>query len=415
MKKHSDWIRFAMFCVVLIFMLAAINFVPKELRARSSNYWRYLYNTSDHDDFDIVFLGNSHAQVGIIPEVVDDVLNTQSISLITPGASILKTEHEVYEVVDILQPDLILLETAPLYGGRLQTEWPEDFFSMYDLMPLSIKKMKYVFADLSPENSFRYLFPVYDKHTIWKSPERIFKDISLALSGKGSKSTLKNQGYLQLTELMSPLEAMPTDDFINNNECKTGEENARINGLERILVLGDQSKTQIALFEMPVLNKPEVTCNQYYLDKYRKLNGAYFEILSDSQLPLLWFRDVYHTSHFGALQATLNMIQYLADDYGYIIDGRKLEKYESLLFEDIEIEQEEGNVLIKLIPDQLRQSNDVFVSWALSKDGKEKYIKEDWNLFSVDLPLETGINSIHFSVTNTEVEYTIEGAIEIAE
>ena len=272
-------------------------------------------------------MGNSHAQVGIIPEVVDHILGTKSISLITPGASILKTEHEVYEVLRILDPDLVLIETAPIFGGRSQSEWPESFFAMYDLMPLSLTKLRYVLKDFSYLNSVRYYFPIYDKHTSWKTPERIFKDILLAFQNRENPYSLKNQGYLQLTEIISPLERASEVDELNVEECVSGEVGARLQSLARIIEFGERNRTQIALFEMPVLKRRYETCKQFYQEEIPVSEETYHPVLSNKVMSLLWFRDVYHTSNFGALQATLDMVHWLESAHGFSINQEIFDKY----------------------------------------------------------------------------------------
>ena len=97
MTEHQrpHWARILAFLAILICVFQFINLIPKQERANKNPYWRYFYEELPENSLDIVFMGNSHSQCAFIPEIIDAILGTNSIDLITPSEAIYQTKYRV--------------------------------------------------------------------------------------------------------------------------------------------------------------------------------------------------------------------------------------------------------------------------------------------------------------------------------
>ena len=84
-----------------------------------------------------------------------------------------------------------------------------------------------------------------------------------------------------------------------------------------------------------------------------------------------------------------------------------------MLYDDIEVEVRQGTAIIELLPANNTETEEVFVKWELDEDGGKTIIKAGINLNMIVLPLRAGLNRIHFSVMNNELDYSVEGMLEI--
>ena len=161
MTEHQrpHWARILAFLAILICVFQLINFIPKQERANKNPYWRYFYEALPENSVDIVFMGNSHAQCAFIPEIIDGILGTNSINLITPSEAIYQTKYEYLEVLRHQDPAAVVIETTVIYGGVNQPDQKPLQFSFLDSMPFSLRKVQYLLDLYSFDDLIRYYVP----------------------------------------------------------------------------------------------------------------------------------------------------------------------------------------------------------------------------------------------------------------
>ena len=88
--KQKHWFKFFLFTGILISIIQVISYIPKQRSNRKNgNYWPFFYEGLPENSMDIVFMGSSHSKTTFIPEIIDDILGTDSIHVNTSGESIL--------------------------------------------------------------------------------------------------------------------------------------------------------------------------------------------------------------------------------------------------------------------------------------------------------------------------------------
>lgn len=84
--------------------------------------WHYLYQYAEQKKpVDILFVGNSHAYTGLIPELVQRQIGLRCFILAAPGVTMDECYYMLEEALQITHPKMVILETYPI-NGYIQKE-----------------------------------------------------------------------------------------------------------------------------------------------------------------------------------------------------------------------------------------------------------------------------------------------------
>ena len=387
--------RFLAFLAILICVIQLINFIPKQERANQNPYWRYFYEELPENSLDFVFMGNSHAQCAFIPEIIDGILGTNSVNLITPSEAIYQTKYEYLEVLRHQDPIAVVIETTVIYGGVNQPGQKPLQFSFMDSMPFSIRKVRYLLDLYSFSDLIRYMFPFIAQHTDWKTPYVSTNKI-INLPDKNIKSVeLKNQGYHQLTDVLPP-EREQDNEFKEPEICPASDLGDRLEAAEDVLKFDASDPSKLLFIEAPAYKNRYKICQSPTFELIEDHGVPHYKLLDDVDLPNLWFHDRTHMSQFGAVIASIDTARILADELDIKMNTEALEYFMSYRFRDY-IQTLDGNSLyIKLIPFDQEASKKLTYRWEVYSDGER--IFEDKN--------QSG-SEFMFTIPNAHEDYLI--------
>lgn len=170
-----------LFC--FLFSFASNLFLLKD-----GNWMKYQnYQSLGESTIDIIYMGSSHSEAGIIPTIIDGAIDVKSFNYSVTG---MRIEQGVFRLRDILKtqtPKLIVLDTfsfTPVEeeNREVLTRWA------FDCLPLSKNKIDAV-NHVIKENREAYYVPFLKYHTRWK--EISARDLQLL----GDKSLYETVGF----------------------------------------------------------------------------------------------------------------------------------------------------------------------------------------------------------------------------
>ena len=397
MTEHHrpNWARFLAFLAILICVLQLINIIPKQERANKNPYWHYFYKALPENSVDIVFMGNSHAQCAFIPEIIDAILGTKSVNLITPSEAIFQTKYEYHEVLQYQNPAAVVIETTVIYGGVNQPDQKPLQFSFFDSMPFSLRKVRYLLDMYSFDDLVRYMFPFLAQHTDWKTPGETINKI-LNLSDKNDQpAELENQGYYQLTDILPP-EWEGKNEFKEPESCPASDLRDRLEAARDVLKVDESNPSKLLFIEAPAFRNRYQHCQSPTFELIEGHGVPHYELLSDADLPNMWFHDNTHMSQFGAVIASIETARILSEELDIDMNIEALEYFTSYRFRDYVHTYDGNKVHIELIPFDQDISKNLTYRWEVYSDGER--IFEDNNQNSTDFT---------FTITDAQEDHLI--------
>ena len=397
MTEHQrpHWVRFLVFLAILMIIVQLINIIPKHERANKNPYWRYFYEALPENSLDIVFMGNSHAQCAFIPEIIDAILGTKSVNLITPSEAIYQTKYEYLEVLRHQDPAAVVIETTVIYGGVNQPGQKPLQFSFMDSMPLSLRKVQYLLDLYSFGDLIKYMFPFLAQHSDWKTPYVPTNKV-INLPDKNIQPVeLKSQGYYQLTDVLPP-EWEQDNEFKVPATCPASDFSGRLNAAKDVLKADASDPSKLLFIEAPAFKNRYKICQSSTFELIEEHGVPHYELLDDVDLPNLWFHDRTHMLQFGAVVASIDTARLLAEELDFEMNAEALEYFMSYRFRDY-VQTLDGNAVhIKLIPFDQEASENLTYQWEVYSDGEK-------------IPEEKGqISSEYtFTIPNPQQDYLI--------
>ena len=76
-NKMRCWIRIILFALICVLLSECLNW----LTMPPNVVWMNLHNVKKMEDIDYLFIGTSHGQYGISPEIIDNVTGEKSFNL----------------------------------------------------------------------------------------------------------------------------------------------------------------------------------------------------------------------------------------------------------------------------------------------------------------------------------------------
>ncbi|MDO9546325.1 MAG: hypothetical protein Q7J07_06200 [Pelolinea sp.] len=419
--KQNQWGKFLLFFSILFFLIQAFSYIPRQTSdQKNGNFWPYFYQEIPENSLDIVFMGNSHSKTTFIPEIIDKLLGTRSIHVNTSGESIYQTIYEYKEVLRYQDPKMVVLETFPIYAGLTQEELKPWNFSFFYSMPFSLRKLIYSHQFFSDGDLLKFYLPYTSNHADWKNPGLLIsrvKDEVQAIKDKveaGWHVDLPHQGYENYLKSLLPHEK-PSKSSDAIASCPTPDLEKRLSVTEDILRISRKDSEGLLFIEAPqYINKHE-NCRDQTVDLIERYDISYETLLKDQDRSLLWFGDDQHMTQFGAIIATVETAQILADQLNIGINRDMLAYYQSYFFRDYTLVQEGDTITLNLIPENVETIQDVNFTWNVSLNNESilKIEEKGKNKLNFTLPEPTGNYFIHIVIHNPAGNYYLRGGFDL--
>ncbi len=362
------WMRSILFLGILITLTAPFSLVARETAHLKNGYfWPYFYREVERDSLDIVYIGNSHSKTTFIPEVIDRLLETKSLHVSTVGASIYQAQFEFQEVLQYQDPKLIILEANPIYSGSPSNDLKSWHYSFFYAMPFSARKLFYAHRFFRDDDLLKFYLPFTSYHADWKNPdqarERAKEVLEIIKQRRDAEwhVELPSQGYenyLVSLPLETDLEAnMETD------HCPIPDFEERLQITETLLQTAARDGQRVVIMETPQFVNPFVGCRSRTADLAARYGVEYISLLDDAPRPPLWFGDDEHMTQFGALIASVETAQYLAEILDISINKEMLAIYQRYFFTDYTLAREGDVVTVTLFPENPQAMADMNITW----------------------------------------------------
>ena len=419
--RQNHWYRFILFIGILIFIIQVLSYIPEQRsNTKNGNFWPYFYEELPENSMDIVFMGSSHSKTTFIPEIIDDILGTESIHVNTSGESIYQTIYEYQEVLRYQNPQVVVMETYPIYAGLTQEELKPWNFSFFYSMPMTMRKLMYSHHFFSDGDLLKFYLPYTSDHSDWKNPDipisRAYTELKMIKDNRGSERhiELEHRGYENYLVSLLPgqIKIEPPDETA---PCPIPDFEGRLSVTEDILKINQKHSEDLLFIETPqYINKYE-NCRDQALELIEGYEVSYETLFNDQDRSLLWFGDHQHMTQFGAIIASVETAELLSHKLNIQMHPEPLNYYRSLFFQDYTLVHEGDNLSINLIPVNDEAVTDLVFRWEVFLDGKSVYIikEKGENILEYTLPEPTGEYFIHIMITNPARDYSLRGGFDL--
>lgn len=306
--------------MLLFFVL--FSFSNALLLLKDGNWMRYQnYQSLVPNTIDIIYMGSSHSEVGIVPAIIDESVNVKSFNYSVTG---MRIEQGVFRLRDMLKtqtPKLIVLDTfsfTPVEeeNREVLTRWA------FDSLPLSKNKVEAV-NHVIKENREAYYVPFLKYHTRWKEISardlQLLRDQSLyetvGFGGTTAIEKMEEEDFYFLEFMYDPNYTVP----INSSQKQCFEEFLEIAKKKniKILLITVPYKVQLGMSsqELTGINN---FLEQNYVDQntvkmldmnkyYRELDFGYSDLFNEG-----------HVNRSGAKKVSEFLAYYIQKEYHFI-------------------------------------------------------------------------------------------------
>ena len=424
MHKHArqiPWMRTLLFIGILLALLQVLNWTPRQTaHLKNGNFWPYFYREVETDALDIVYMGNSHSKTTIIPEIIDRLLGTRSVHVNTSGESIYQTQYEFREVLRHQNPRLVVLEANPIYAGLGADELKPWNFSFFYAMPFGWQKLAYSLDFFNENDLLKFYLPFTSYHADWKNPDQAITRVKEAIEQLKARweaewhETLPYQGYENYLKSL-PLDAERKPQTILDNACPVPDMAARLAVTEELLQTAQRAEQAMVVMETAQFVQQFPQCRDAAAELAGRYGVEYIQLMEDEALPPLWFGDEVHMTQFGAVIASVEVAQRIAELLEIPINRELLEVYQSYFFSGYTLEQNGGNVTVTLIPQDADAIREMQFQWDVSRNNEIFLEVEEAGMHSLrfTLPESGGNYFIHIVMYNPAIHYYLRGGITL--
>ena len=315
-------------------------------------------------------MGSSHSKTTFIPEIIDDILETESIHVNTSGESIYQTIYEYQEVLLHQNPKVVVIETFPIYSGLTQENLKPWNFSFFYSMPISLRKLIYSHNFFSDGDLLNFILPYTSNHSDWKNPNilisRACTEFETIKNNWDSvrKVELPHKGYENYLKSLLPDQIqLKNPDEIGS--CPISDFEDRLSVTEDILKINQKHSEDLIFIEAPqYINKHE-NCRGQAIDLIESYDISYETLFNNQDRSLLWFGDYQHMTQFGAIIASVETAELLSRKLNIEMSPEMLNYYQSYFFSDYTLVQEANFVSINLIPENNESLLDLNFKWEV--------------------------------------------------
>jgi len=421
MKQRAlsrTWLKVFLFLVVLGGLTQLFSIIARQRsHEKNGNYWPYFFEELPENSVDVIYMGSSHSNSTFIPEIIDDILDIRSIHVNTSGESIYQTALEYEEVLRHQDPRAVVIETYPIYDGLSQQELKPWNYSFFFAVPSPLRRMAYAHRFLSMENLVYFYLPYTIFHANWKEPADVAERvIAAAVSAGGGADTLElpHQGYFNYMESLLPIgwggEPKPAPET-----CGIPDLPQRLEKTAEIIALDLENPAELLFVEAPQLVNDFAACREEVMRGVQALGGEYLTLLEDQSRARLWFGDHEHMTQFGALIASVELAERLAERLDLTVDAEALAFYRSYFFRDYTISRNSGQVSVQLIPYDEESASNLYFTWSLFQGEQQLDQAEGINQsqMTFTLPEPEGVYTLQVNIYNLDGSYNLRGIFNV--
>lgn len=308
------------------------------------------YQLPEDAGIQAVFLGTSHAEIGISPMAIYERSGIATFNLGSTGQPLEGSCFLLSEILERQHPSLVLFDVSQLFQNGF---WETAYRGLLDNVPFSRNKMRLAreYASHYPAEKRMSAFlgaflPIYQYHSRWSELSAVdfTQSVPQNYYRKGDYSTSRVQPFgtdlewewlNRVTEMLhnnvgwthSVVDGVPSNSEESGTlyEAAVGE-NAR-NQLKRLKQMCDERGTELVLMKIPSAGYP-----QYYDGTWTRLRSeaaktladefglSFLDLCYDVDLGIDWTRDTpdagEHLNYTGALKASAYLADYLEQEHG---------------------------------------------------------------------------------------------------
>ncbi len=319
-------VKGSIFLFLLVFIISILNplFILKS--GYRSKQVEGLYNHPG-DSYDVAFMGSSHMQGGIDPNVLWHEQGITSYDYAMGGQPLDVTYYLLKEVLKKHDTPIVVVD---LYYLGLTDEYGDEGYvrNTVDNMNLSMNKFNAILNCTPPQDRLTYLVPILKYHDRWKelTMEDIHDDSSTSYFAKGFESGTEKYGKdYSGVGLTTESVALPP---------KTEEY------LTKIIDLSKKVGFKLILTNLPY-DYNSTAGSESWVKEPAKMFNKVAEIAKENNIPFINYNDklseigfdfkadMHNSSHvniWGANKITKDLGEFLKENYS-LVDHRSDNKY----------------------------------------------------------------------------------------
>jgi len=394
------WFRFILFLLIVCAGFSVLNALQPD---RAAYRWERFYQLAP-DSLDIVFMGNSHNFVAFNPQVIDDILNTNSYVVGIDAENIIATYYELKEVLKSQQPRAVVLETLALDNKQQSMVEKGYIYEFLDAGPLTENKI-FLIADLLFQDNLAGLFPLTRERFDWEQPYFYFRSLKYLLDEKEQSEPDIMRGVMIIPDIY------PTskyEEYLSNAIPVSQEINpANLDYMHRFLSVCNQNKVLPIFVTVPTLELYPRNYKEYANIIARDYN---MEILSFNQqnFQQLHFYNITHVNSFGSLIVSTEMAAKLSHALNIPFDRQKLDYYHSYYFKNFDVSQTDHEAAFTLFP--VDRDAPLLYAWRVVFEEKIIQERDFQPVNSISFPIsQSGEYEIRVQVWNPDGDFVLKG------
>lgn len=317
-----------LFAIVICYIDIKGYFNPNESNNHTKRKWNSFYNFSEHQDVDILMLGNSHLYSGINPKNLSNALGCNAFILASPGTHIGDSYYGLKEALKHSSAKLVVIETYginnfnpyELKDGALSDQF-KSFYARKDLVT-KILSLPFLFE---AKNYFYALSNTLRNHDF------IFNDTTqLAVNKKLMKQRKKKNKKLYLgryVRFQTGIEQDVLDKYDSLGEPVQGKEyiysSYSEHYVDKIVDLCQKEGVELIFLTLPMY-KGHISDYPLWQKKLAELLDKYSsKWINMQQLPhyngfdTFAFENTYsqnqHMTYNGSILATYKLAHFIKD------------------------------------------------------------------------------------------------------
>lgn len=178
MRNRRDVLHHLYKIMIFIFICIVLSWSLNQITMSPNIVWLNLHRVKENTPYDYLFVGTSHGQYGISPEVVREVTGKKSFNLCMADEYPIDTYFLVKEACKKHKPEKIIYELDPSYWISDQRLGSTAMF-FYKEFPWSVTKLEYFIEKIVSQDYRSTLFPwSYYKNNLFMAKEILAKKLS---------------------------------------------------------------------------------------------------------------------------------------------------------------------------------------------------------------------------------------------
>ena len=404
--NFKNKIKFFLFLLLFIFIFGIVNSVYK---SEARKYQWYQFKNFSNDTFDIIYAGNSHSFMGVMPKVIEDLLGLSGYDLGISAEELKTTYYGLKEMYQTQSPKYVVLETYVIELNM--TDIKGYYFGFTDSIKFDQNVLKVVLDSYSLNDVYQY-YPFVRTHAkIWKSPEITFDLLNNYFVPNENYDLIrfyqtngfeKNDSQIRIEEINN----VPLDNPVIITEM----DQQTTYYLEQIIQLCEENGSELILLTMPSMYNliPEEGVELDYSDIATRYALKYIKIPNDSY-SLIHFSDYSHLTEFGSLKATLTLAEELSNIINIKYPIEKMNQYKQMLVDNYRVEKIDSlNYKIIINSNQENFSDNLITSiFKLNGQISGNWIKDDINNEIYFNNIGNGEYRVRIQITNPKIDFSI--------